>query len=73
MSYKYNRNRYNTYLCQQCAREECLYREKSVMPVIKIIRDHHWATEDPYILQLDAALKNFTCEYFRKEVEDENA
>jgi hypothetical protein len=43
------------------------------MPVIKIIRSYHWDTEDPYIRQLDAALQNFTCEYFRKEVENENA
>lgn len=70
--YKYNRKRYNTYLCQQCTITDCLYREESVMPVIKIIRSYHWDTEDPYIRQLDAALQNFTCEYFRKEVEDEN-
>lgn len=71
--YKYNRKRYNTYLCQHCAVTDCLYREESVLPVIKIIHSFHWNTEDPYIQQLDAALMNFTCECFRKEDEDENA
>lgn len=62
----------NVYLCQRCAITDCLFCETSVMPVIKIVRSHHWDTEDPYIVQLDSALKNFTCEHFRKEVEDEN-
>lgn len=50
-------------ICQRCSCD-CLFRTESVNPVIKIVRNHLWNDEDPFIAQLLDALKNFTCEHF---------